>query len=134
MYRANEDGASTAVAVSPVGWQGKALEAKIALRIYLVPTPLFLLLPTLTGHPTHYPRSRFRLQAHPRHLADLAGFLGLICTPENAENVFRMHTFANPPGDYTTYGLSTQTLEWMNTTMSKTLPEPMLIQYGLPPI
>ncbi|CAM9575258.1 unnamed protein product [Scytosiphon promiscuus] len=74
------------------------------------------------------------LQTHPRHLVDLAAFLGLDCTPEEAVDVFDRHTYANPPGDYTTYGLSTATLEWMNVTMSKVLPEEMLARYGLTPI
>ncbi|CAM9575188.1 unnamed protein product [Scytosiphon promiscuus] len=74
------------------------------------------------------------LKDHPRHLADLAAFIGLDCTPEEAEDVFRRHTYANPPGDYTTYGLSTETIEWMNATMSKVLPEVMVTRYGLTPL
>lgn len=70
---------------------------------------------------------------HPHHLADLAGYIGLNCTVAEAEDVFQRHTYANPPGDYTTYGLSTQTLEWMNATMSKVLPVEMLTRYGLSP-
>lgn len=85
------------------------------------------------AHPIPY-CTRSRLQTHPHHLADLAAFLGLNCTPEEAEDVFQRHTYANPPGDYTTYGLSTETLAWMNATMSKTLPETMLARYGLTPI
>ncbi|CAN0144840.1 unnamed protein product [Scytosiphon promiscuus] len=74
------------------------------------------------------------LQTQPHHLADLAAFLGLDCTPEKAEDVFRMHAYTDPPGDYTTYGLPINTLEWMNTTMSKVLPEALLARYGLTPI
>lgn len=79
-------------------------------------------------HPRSHP------QTHPRHLADLAAFLGLECTPEEAEDVFQRHTYATPPGDFNSYGISNQTLEWMNFTMSRTLPEAMLARYELTPI
>jgi len=60
--------------------------------------------------------------------------MGLDCTPEEADNVWQRHTHPNPPGDYTTYGLSHETLAWMNTTMANLLPEPILERYGLTPI
>lgn len=65
---------------------------------------------------------------------DLAAFVGLDCTDDEADDVWQRHTYPNPPGDYTTYGLSTETLEWMNTTMSELLPEVMLVRYDLTPI
>lgn len=73
-------------------------------------------------------------QAHPHHLIDLAAFVGLKCTPEEADDVWQRHTYPNPPGNYTTYGVSIETLEWMNATMAATLPEAVLDRYGLTPI
>lgn len=73
-------------------------------------------------------------QGQPHHLIDLASFLGLDCTAEEAEDVWQRHTYANPPGDYTTYGLSGETLEWMNVTMARVLPVSVLERYGLTPI
>jgi len=70
-------------------------------------------------------------QDDPRHLVDLAAFMGLDCTPQEADDVWQRHTYPNRPGDYTTYGLSHETLEWMNNTMATLLPEPMLERYGL---
>lgn len=75
----------------------------------------------------------FRVQAHPHHLVKLAAFVGLECTEEEADDVWQRHTYANPPGDYTTYGLSIRTLEWMNATMATALPVAMLDRYGLTP-
>lgn len=76
----------------------------------------------------------FHAQTHPHHLVDLAAFVGLDCTAKEADDVWQRHTYPNPPGDYTTYGLTIETLEWMNATMAATLPEAMLDRYGLTPI
>lgn len=67
-------------------------------------------------------------------MIELASFMGLECTAEEANSIWRVDTNANPPGDWTTYGLSHETLEWMNTTMASLLPEAVLDRYGLTPI
>ena len=76
----------------------------------------------------------FRVQAHPHHLIELAAFVGLDCTAEEADEVWQRHAFVNQRGDYTSYGLSIETLEWMNVTMATILPEAMLDRYGLAPM
>ena len=67
-------------------------------------------------------------------VVDLAAFVGLNCTTHEADIVLHRHTYLNPPGDYTTYGISMLTLEWMNLTMAKILPETILGRYGLTPV
>eukprot|EP00752_Nemacystus_decipiens_P012849 g11376.t1 len=71
------------------------------------------------------------LQEHPHHLMELAAFVGLNCTADEADDVWQRHAFVNRRGDYTEHGLSDETLKWMNATMAKILPEAMLDRYGL---
>lgn len=72
-------------------------------------------------------------QTNPGHLQDLAAFLGLDCSPDDAATVLRAHQYGNPPGEYTSVGLTFETLQWMNATMSAILPEAILSRYGLSP-
>lgn len=66
-------------------------------------------------------------------LVDLAAFMGLRCTPEQALKVWKLHQNGSPHVDYTTYGLPSDTLQWMNATMARLLPEPMVLRWGLTP-
>lgn len=70
-------------------------------------------------------------QADPVHLVELAKFVGLECTQAEADALWRKHAFSHLPNDYTTYGLSTETLKWMNGTLLELLPQEMLVQYDL---
>lgn len=60
--------------------------------------------------------------------------MGLDCTPEQAHTIWEANRYKSPPGDYNSYGLPVETLEWMNVTMATLLPEPMLARWGLTPI
>lgn len=74
----------------------------------------------------------FDVQVDPLLLVDLAAFVGLNCTSIQANEVWRRQAYARLPDSYNSYGLSVEMLTWMNDTMSKLLPEEMLIQYDLP--
>lgn len=69
-------------------------------------------------------------QASHHGLVDLAAFMGLTCSPDQALEVWRSQPIASPKGDYTTYGLPTSTLAWMDEIMSKLLPQPLLDRWG----
>ncbi|CAM9420565.1 unnamed protein product [Ascophyllum nodosum] len=71
------------------------------------------------------------LQASPEVLADLAAFIGLNCSKEHAVEVLNRHKNQSPHGNFDTYDLPLETIEYMNATMSKLLPEEMLARYGL---
>ena len=71
------------------------------------------------------------LQANHLLLVDLAAFMGLDCTPQQAYEVWELHRESSSHGGYETYGLPIETIEYMNATMSKLLPEEMLTRYGL---
>ena len=74
------------------------------------------------------------LQVTPEALIDLAAFMGLNCSQEQARDVWERHRNLSPHGDFNTYELPEETMEFMNATMSKLLPEAILAQYGLPRI
>ena len=71
------------------------------------------------------------LQASPEVLADLAAFIGLNCSKEHAVEVLNRHKNQSPHGNVDTYNLPLETVECMNATTSKLLPEEMLARYGL---
>ncbi|CAM9420279.1 unnamed protein product [Ascophyllum nodosum] len=71
------------------------------------------------------------LQAIPEILVDLAAFMGLDCSKEDAMEVLNRHRNQSPHGNFETYDLPVETIEYMNATMSKLLPEEMLTRYGL---
>ena len=73
----------------------------------------------------------FYLQAIPEVLVDLAAFMGLDCSKEDAMEVLNRHKNQSPHGNFETYDLPVETIEYMNATMSKLLPEEMLTRYGL---
>ena len=66
-------------------------------------------------------------------MVDLASFMGLDCSSEQAERVWQSHQSSAPPRDYSTQGLEVETIEWMNATMSRLLPVPVVYHYGLLP-
>eukprot|EP00904_Undaria_pinnatifida_P012542 jgi/Undpi1/8418/HiC_scaffold_25.g10886.m1 len=73
------------------------------------------------------------LQENYLGMIDLAGFMGLECSPEQAEKVWQSHQSSAPPRDYSAQGLKVETIEWMNATMARLLPVSMVFHYGLVP-
>lgn len=65
---------------------------------------------------------------------DLAAFMGLKCTPEQAKEAWDSHTMPSPHKDYNSFDIPTEKIQYMNATMSKILPPEMAIRYGLTPI
>lgn len=88
---------------------------------FVWPTTSQLYLVTLTEQADHAP------------FVDLARFIGLECSAQQALAAWNALRYADAPGDYTTYGLPEGTLEMMNATMSFLLPVPMLTRWGLAP-
>lgn len=66
-------------------------------------------------------------------MIDLAAFMGLSCSEDQALRVWQSHQSASPHGDYTTYGLQPETLELMNATMARLLPPEVSLHWGLAP-
>lgn len=81
--------------------------------------------------PVRHDLGSYDSQADPLQLMELAEFMGLNCTLTEVEDIRQRHTYSHIPDKYNTYGLSVETLEWMNGTMSKLLPEKVLTQYDL---
>lgn len=77
-------------------------------------------------------RKTFAQESHVG-VMDLAAFMGLECTEQQALNVWHAHQESSSHGGYTSYGLSTDTLEWMNATMARLLPEPVARRWGITP-
>lgn len=65
---------------------------------------------------------------------DMAKFMGLDCVEEQALQVWDEHRPTTAPAHFAKHGLPLRTMEWMNFTMSKLLPEPLLYRWGLSPI
>ncbi|CAM9704703.1 unnamed protein product, partial [Hapterophycus canaliculatus] len=73
------------------------------------------------------------LKASHLGMIDLAAFMGLECSEEEALRVWESHQSAEAHGDYTTHGLRLETIEWMNATMARLLPPATAIHWGLIP-
>lgn len=71
------------------------------------------------------------LQASAAPLVDLAAFMGLACSPADANAVWERPVSPTFHGSYTSYGLPDETLEWMNGTISRIMPDEFLNRYGL---
>lgn len=90
--------------------------------------------------PSRFDRARFlayfastALQGNHLGMIDLAAFMGLSCSEDQALEVWRSHQSASPHGDYTTYGLRKETLNLMNATMARLLPPEVSLHYGVAP-
>ena len=59
--------------------------------------------------------------------------MGLNSSLEQMRSVQEMHRDESSHGKYDTYGLTLETLEYMNGTMLKLSPEELLVRYGLYP-
>lgn len=68
------------------------------------------------------------------YMVDLANFMGLECSLEQAKKVWLQHKHSSIPKSYSTSNLKTETIEWMNTTMAQLLPIELVNHYGLNPI
>lgn len=65
------------------------------------------------------------------NLNSIASFMGLACPEETAWELWQAHNRPHPTSDLSALGLSFETVEWMNATMSRLLPPPMLARWGL---
>lgn len=87
---------------------------------------------TLPDSLTWRPLPRFFvLQENHLHLIDMAAFMGLACSPDQAFKVWQLHSSESSRGDYTTHDLPGSTIEWMNATMSRLLPPNLALHWGL---
>ena len=66
-------------------------------------------------------------------LIDMAAFMGLACAPEQALQVWTEHRNAATHSGNGTHSLLLETQEWMNATMARLLPEPLVYRWGLVP-
>lgn len=66
-------------------------------------------------------------------MVDLAAFMGLKCSSDQALEIWQSLREPSAGDDSTAYVLPPETLEWMDDTMSRLLPEPMLGRWGLDP-
>lgn len=66
-------------------------------------------------------------------LIDLAAFMGLQCSEEQAKMLLKAHQNDSPHGDYRAHGLQQETIAWMNATMARLLPAPLALRWGLDP-
>lgn len=73
------------------------------------------------------------LQANHLGMIELAAFMGLSCSEDQAFKVWQSHRNASPHGDYSTHGLPPGTLDWMKATMARLLPPEMSLHWGLTP-
>lgn len=74
------------------------------------------------------------LQATHLGMIDLAAFMGLECSEQQALFVWESHQSSEVHGDYTTHGLRPETIEWMNATMARLLPPVTALHWGVNPI
>ncbi|CAM9389589.1 unnamed protein product [Scytosiphon promiscuus] len=68
-----------------------------------------------------------------RGLIDMAAFMGLNCSDDDAQRVWWSHRNAEPHGDYTTHGLEDETIVWMNATMARLLPPALAARWAITP-
>lgn len=65
---------------------------------------------------------------------DMAAFIGLACSPEQAFKVWESHRNPSPHGNFKSYpGLHADTIEWMTTIMGSLLPPPLALRWGVVP-
>lgn len=72
-------------------------------------------------------------QESPLPLIEMANFMGLECSYDQAFRAWKAHENASPHGDYTTHGLPVRTIEYMNATMARLLPPSLALRYGVTP-
>lgn len=64
----------------------------------------------------------------------ISEFLGLNCSSEIAMNIWDKHRFPGTPKTYLDRGLSQDIVKFMNETMARILPIPLVYRYGLVPV
>lgn len=72
-------------------------------------------------------------QASHLGMIQLAAFMGLECSEDQALEVWKSHRRPPLHGDYTTRGLPLETISWMNVTMARLLPPPVSLHWGVTP-
>lgn len=73
------------------------------------------------------------MQANHMGMIELASFMGLSCSEDQAFHVWQFHQSASAHGGYTTRGLRPETVDWMNATMARLLPPEVSLHWGLTP-
>ncbi|CAM9813455.1 unnamed protein product [Pylaiella littoralis] len=73
------------------------------------------------------------MKANHLGMIELAAFMGLSCSADQALQVWESHQSSSSNSDYTTYGLPAETIGWMNTTMARLLPPVASLHWGLTP-
>ena len=73
----------------------------------------------------------FSPQENPENLANLAAFMGLNSSKEQAFDAWERHRSHSLHGKFDTYDIPVETIEMMNATMVELLPKAMLERYGL---
>ncbi|CAM9904786.1 unnamed protein product [Ascophyllum nodosum] len=71
------------------------------------------------------------IKTNPENLMDLANFMGLNASLEQVQEVQEAHETGSSHGSFETYGIPRETIEYMNETMIRLLPQEMLARYGL---
>lgn len=66
-------------------------------------------------------------------LVGIAAFMGLQCSQEQALRVWNSHQHPLPRGNFSTYGLSPEIIEWMTAVMARLLPPPLAARWGVAP-
>lgn len=66
-------------------------------------------------------------------LVDMATFMGLRCSQEEAFKVWAAHQSSSPHGNFTTRGLPEEVIEWMTAIMARLLPPPLARRWGVTP-
>lgn len=66
-------------------------------------------------------------------LVGMAAFMGLACSPKQALKVWEAHQSLSPHGNFTTHGLSMETIEWMTGIMARLLPPALARRWGVTP-
>lgn len=66
-------------------------------------------------------------------IVGISEFLGLNCSSEFAINIWDKHKYPGTPKTYDDWGLGTDVVAFMNETMARILPIPLVYKYGLIP-
>ncbi|CAB1106385.1 unnamed protein product [Ectocarpus sp. CCAP 1310/34] len=66
-------------------------------------------------------------------LIDIAGFMGLQCSEQQAAKVWIGRRHPSPSGGYASRGLSVETVSFMNATMARLLPPALALRWDVTP-
>lgn len=67
-------------------------------------------------------------------MIEMAAFMGLDCTSEQAVKVWEAHRSSSTHGNFKTHpDLNEDLIEWMTDIMARLLPPPLALQWGVTP-